>query len=179
MTSNLVHCGQVISRRSEVLATTLTAISAFSGFVAMCVWAKYSNNNQHEYGACFILVILSWMCFLMATAAGIWETANGFPEVVKRGASLCTCIGRLGVRSPVCCRLVYAGAVWLCTRGCTVTVFSVEVLFIIGAALTNWSHGQYIVVLANSQVWKHRSALRSRVTATRCLECGVSCCFRV
>jgi hypothetical protein len=50
----------------------------------MCVWAAYANNHDHVYGSSFVLVVVSWMFFLLATVCGAWELGQGIPVLARR-----------------------------------------------------------------------------------------------
>jgi hypothetical protein len=46
------------------------------------------SKNEHEYGACFIVIIVSWMLLAVAAAVGFWEYRSGVPESVTRVLSV-------------------------------------------------------------------------------------------
>lgn len=68
----------------QAVSYHLAGAASFCGFISMAVWASYSNKNEHEYGACFIVIIVSWMLLAVAAAVGFWEYRSGVPESVTR-----------------------------------------------------------------------------------------------
>jgi hypothetical protein len=53
--------------------------------VAAACRCALHRRHGHVYGGCFVVVIVSWLCFAAAAVAGVWESSpHGIPEFAKR-----------------------------------------------------------------------------------------------
>lgn len=82
----VVPCGARFT--AGLTLVPLRVVPALFGFISMCVWASFANNEEHEYGASFIVIILSWIAFAAASACAVWERGDGIPDAVKRAANV-------------------------------------------------------------------------------------------